>query len=128
MLAVVACGGPRIASAAPGCANVDDKPVTVAAAATAGEYAFAVTVESASATHWNERGNEALVLEVSGAKRGLIGHMIVHQGRAKFEYTMHVGALAAGEAVQLKVSALSAVKAVHKATACAARLEAATEG
>ncbi len=123
-----ACGP---ASAAPPvrCANVNDTaPVTVATASSAGEYAFAVTLESASATRWNEAGNEALVLEVSGAKRGLIGHLIVHQGRAKFEYAMHVGALAAGEAVQLKVSALSAAKAVREATACAGHLDAASEG
>ena len=125
-IVVLACA--RVASAEP-CAQVDDKtPVAIATATTAGEYALSVTVQSASPTRWNERGNEALVLEVSGAKRGFIGHLIVHQGRAKFEYGMHVGALAAGEAVRVQVSNLSAAKAVKNATACSAKLAAAGDG
>jgi hypothetical protein len=104
------------------CTDVEDKPVTIATAATADEYALTVDVESASPTRWDEANNEALVLEVSGAHRGLIGHLIVHQGHTRFDYAMHVGALAAGEAVQVKISPLSASKATHRASACAATL------
>ena len=66
------------------------------------------------------------MLEISGAKRGLIGHLILHQGKTKFDYTMHVGALAAGEALQARVSPLSAPKAKHEATACTVSLVAAS--
>ncbi len=105
------------------CQDVDDAaPVTVATAAAADDYALTINLQAASATSWGTAGNEALVLEVSGVQRGLIGHLIVHQGNVAFDYTMHVGALAAGEDLQVKVSTLSAAMAVRKATACAAAL------
>lgn len=99
------------------CVTVTDTAVTVATAKAAGEYTLALEGQSASATSWGEAGNEALVLEVSTGKR-LIGHLILHQGNAKFPYGMHVGALATGDAVQLRVSPLSAKRAKHEATAC----------
>jgi len=122
VLAIVCAA--RIARAE--CVTVTDKPVTVATAATAGEYTLAFEGHSASATSWGEAGNEALVLEVSAGKR-LIGHLILHQGLATFGYGMHVGALAAGEAVQLRVSPLSAKKAKHEATACSIALAVTTD-
>ena len=100
------------------CTAIGDRAATIATAGGADEYALTVNLASDSETRWSERGNEALVLEVSGARRGLIGHLIVHQGRARFDYTMHLGALAAGEAVSLRVSPLSAARAAHAATAC----------
>ena len=124
---VLVAAAASVAHADP-CASVDAKmPVTIATAAKADEYALAVTVASASATSWGEAGNEAIVLDVSGTTRGFIGHLIVHQGKTKFEYTMHVGALAAGEQVQLAVSKLSARKAAKQATACDGKLAVASE-
>ena len=124
VVVVVGASG-RAALADPACVTVDDRaPVTIATASSADEYALAVEVASASATSWGEAGNEALVLEVTGARRGLIGHLILHQGRTRFTYTMHLGALAAGEALRLEVSRLSAPRAKREATACTARLTA----
>ena len=37
------------------------------------------------------------MLEVAGAQRGFIGHLVLHQGATAFGYAMHLGALAAGE-------------------------------
>jgi hypothetical protein len=120
--------GVALADAPPKCLGVDaTTTLTLGTATAAGEYTLAVELESASATNWGEVGNEALVLDVSGAKRGFIGHLIVHQGKTRFEYAMHVGALAAGEAVQVKVSKLSAPKATPKATVCAPKLAATTD-
>jgi hypothetical protein len=113
------------AAAAP-CATITDKPATLATASTAGEYTLAAEIETASATHWHEAGNEAVVLEISSAKRGLIGHLILHQGKTKFTYAMHLGALGAGEAIDAKVSPLTAKQAKHEATACAVKLAIAT--
>ena len=105
------------------CQTVDDATaVTIGQAAGADDYALAVTASSASATDWGVAGNEALVLEVDGAQRGLIGHLILHQGQTPFAYTMHLGALAAGEAVTVKVSTLSAANAVRQASVCGATL------
>ena len=39
----------------------------------------------------------------------------MHQGQTRFTYAMHLGALAAGEAISVKVSTLSAQTAVRKA-------------
>jgi hypothetical protein len=121
ILVLLALATPAVADP---CKQVGDAPVTVATAGSADDYALTINIESASPTSWGTAGNEAVVLEVSGQKRGLIGHLIVHQGNTKFDYTMHVGALAAGEAVQVKVSPLTAPKAKHDAIACATRLAA----
>ncbi len=98
------------------CVDVDDAgPVVIGTADAADDYALALPATSASATSWGETGNEALVLEVSGAARGFIGHLVMHQGQTRFTYAMHLGALAAGEAISVKVSTLSAQSAVRKA-------------
>jgi len=113
--------GAADAEAAAPCVDVDDSAaVTVASATAAGEYVLTFTGASASATSWGQAGNEALVLEVDGAERGFIGHVILHQGAAMFGYGVHLGALAANEAVTLRVSTLSAPMAVRKAQICAA--------
>ena len=119
--------GPDAAVAAPdadadaavpptGCTDVDDAaPVAIGVADAADDFALVLPAASASATSWGTAGNEALVLEVSGAQRGLIGHLVMHQGQAMFSYGMHLGALAAGEMVSVKVSTLSAAMATRKA-------------
>ena len=110
--------GPASDAALPAaaCIEVDDSgPVVIGTADGADDYALALPAASASATSWGTSGNEALVLEVSGAQRGLIGHLVLHQGQTTFAYAMHLGALAAGEAVRVKVSSLSAPQAVRKA-------------
>ncbi len=111
------------------CSDVTDAaPVAIASADAAGEYALTVTAHSASPTSWGEAGNEAVVLEVSGAQRGFIGHLVLHQGQTSFAYGMHVGALAAGEAISIEVSGLTAPNAQHAATACDGKLALAGEG
>ena len=51
-----------------GCVTVDDAgPVVIGTADAADDYALALPAAAASATSWGETGNEALVLEVSGA-------------------------------------------------------------
>ncbi len=98
------------------CQTVDDSaPVVVGSAPSAEEYGLVLTAQSQSATTWSTTGNEALVLEVSGSSGRLIGHLVLHQGAAAFDYGMHLGALAAGEPVSVKVSTLSAASAVRKA-------------
>lgn len=105
------------------CIDIDDASEVVIATATgADEYALSVTAKSMSATQWDEANNEALVLEISGAKRGLIGHLVMHQGRTSFVYTMHAGALAANEAIRARVSTLSATNAVRAACVTVATL------
>jgi hypothetical protein len=125
-----AADAPPADAPAPGaCSDATDAaPVAIATADAAGEYALTVTAHSASATSWGEAGNEAVVLEVSGAQRGFIGHLVLHQGQTSFAYGMHVGALAAGEAISVKVSALTAANAQRAATACDAKLALADEG
>jgi hypothetical protein len=103
------------------CQDIDDgAPIAIATAGAAGDYVLTFSAHSASATSWGTAGNEALILEVSGAARGFIGHVLVHQGAAMFGYGTHVGALAAGEPLSIKVSALSAANATRTATICAA--------
>jgi hypothetical protein len=105
------------------CSDVTDATATAIGTATgADDYALSINAHAASSTSWGTVGNEGLILEVNGASRGLIGHLILHQGHAAFEYTMHLGALAAGEAVSIKVSTLSAPSATRSATVCAPQL------
>ena len=105
------------------CSDVGDTAATVIATApAAAEYALTITANSSSATSWGEAGNEAVVLEVSGNQRGFIGHVVLHQGKTSFDYGMHVGALAAGETVSVKVSALTAANAQHAASVCGVKL------
>ena len=99
----------------------DSAATTIASAGDAAEYVLAFTGHSASATSWGEAGNEAVILEVTGA-HGLIGHVILHQGATPFGYAMHLGALAAGEPITVRVSTLSAAAATRAATICSAML------
>ena len=113
----------------PSCAPIDDAaPVVVATAAGADEYGLILTAQSQSATRWSTAGNEAVVLEVSGGGGRLIGHLVLHQGAAAFDYGMQLGALAAGEPVAVTVSSLSAAGAVHRACVVAALTPAAAMG
>ncbi|MFT3700452.1 MAG: hypothetical protein QM831_45330 [Kofleriaceae bacterium] len=98
------------------CVDIDDgATVQLATAVGAGDYALSFAAASASETSWGDAGNEALILEVSGA-HGLIGHVILHQGATQFTYAIHTGALDVGEMVGVKVSTLSAANATRKAT------------
>ena len=107
------------------CVEIDDAaPTIVTTAGAADDYVLAFNGQSASATSWGEAGNEALVLEVRGAQRGVIGHVIVHQGHTAFDYAMHLGTLAANEAISIAVSTLSADRATRHATICAAAVAA----
>jgi hypothetical protein len=118
------------ASPAPtACVTVADGAAVVVATATgADEYALTITAQAASDTAWSAAGNEALVLEVTGAGSRLIGHLVLHQGSARFGYGIHTGALAAGEPIALKVSTLSAAGAVRTACVTAALAAASTLG
>jgi hypothetical protein len=98
----------------PGCTTIRDQLVAVVHAAASDDHALEVTATTASATRWSEAGNEAVVLEVH-ADRGLVGHLVLHQGQRAFAYTMHAGALAAGEAVRVRVSPLTAARAAPAA-------------
>src|SRR5262249_45115257 len=88
--------------------------IPIGAAGAAEEYALTLPAAAATRTAWAELGNEALILEVLGDK-GLIGHLILHQGADTFSYTMQLGHLDAGEAVSVRVSPLSAAAAKHEA-------------
>nr|HEX4317556.1 hypothetical protein [Kofleriaceae bacterium] len=122
-------GAASDAAPAAACADVDDSaPLAVATATAADDYALTLTATSASATSWGQPGNEALVLEVAGAQRGFIGHLILHHGAAPFDYTMHLGALAAGEQLTVRVSTLSAQQAVRQACVSAALTAVSTLG
>jgi hypothetical protein len=109
------------------CIDVSDgQAVVIATAATSDEYALTVEAASASATSWKQAGNEALVLEVlrGGA---LVGHVVMHQGKSRFVYGMHVGALTAGDAIAVRVSSRSSANATRKACVRAAKLVSATQ-
>jgi len=115
--------------ATPPCVEVGDIAVGIGAATVDGEYGLWLPARSASPTRWGETGNEALVLEVHSTARGLLGHLVLHQGATPFVYTMHLGRLAAGDAVSVKVSPLSAAGAIPSACVEPARIEvAAGEG
>ena len=107
--------------AGPACFTLTAKATVVGSAAAAGEFALFFDAQSASATSWGQTGNEALVLEVlKGAS--LLGHVVLHQGAASFEYALHTGALAPGDAIALRVSPHSASAATPRALVCDVRL------
>ena len=106
---------------------VDASPVVIGTAGDADEYALALPARSESATRWSEPDNEALVLDVSGSERGVIGQLVLHQGQADFDYGMALGRLAAGEEVSVQVSTLSAMSAVRGACVGPAALTASAE-
>lgn len=101
--------------------------VSIGTAGTADEYMITIPAQSMSATSWATAGNEALILDVSGSVRGLIGHIVLHQGNDLFNYRMNLGSLSAGEVVRVKVSSLSASSATKSACLNAATLTSATD-
>ncbi len=119
-------GGGDLAGADP-CIAIGSAPVVIASAPTSDEYALTVDAQSASATSWAQPGNEALVLDVLRGSGALVGHLVLHQGSARFVYGMHVGALAAGDTVAVRVSSRSAANATKSACVRARTLRSATE-
>ncbi|MEO6419031.1 MAG: hypothetical protein ABIP39_06475 [Polyangiaceae bacterium] len=119
---------------APTCTTVNDLvPTVIGTASTADEYALHLDAVSASRTSWAEKDNEAVVLEVlRGAT--LVGHLVLHQGQDGATYSMHLGALAAGDVLSVRVSPLTAKNATREACvgsvvlAASATLGAAAEG
>lgn len=109
------------------CARVDGAPVTVGSAVAADDYALVLPAEASSPTRWDRPGNEALVLDVVGSERGLIGQLVLHQGKTRFAYGMSLGRLAAGEKVAVQVSPLSAEGAAREACVGAGELTAAAD-
>ena len=108
------------------CIDVATTPVVIATAPTSDEYALTLDAQSASATSWAQAGNEALVLDVLRGD-AFIGHLVLHQGHTRFVYGMHVGALAAGDAIAVRVSSRSAKSATPAACVRAPTLRSATE-
>lgn len=109
-------GGSEPPSVASGSCTIDvtTNAAALGMAAAAGEHALVIEASSISKTSWAEKDNEAVVLEVlRGTTR--IGHIVLHQGQDRFAYGMHLGALNAGEALQVRVSPLSATKADKRA-------------
>lgn len=103
-------GGPGSDASVPCTTVTDASSVVIANAASADDFALYVEAASASATHWGQAGNEAVVLEVSrGATK--IGELVLHQGKVRFTYGMHVGALAVGDPISVRVSPRSATMA-----------------
>lgn len=92
----------------------DAAAIPLGTATEPGEHALVVEASSISDTSWAEKENEAVVLEVlRGNAR--VGHLVLHQGKERFAYGMHVGALAAGEPLSVRVSPLTAKKAERRA-------------
>lgn len=110
------------AAAATDCSDITDTTPATLTATDAGETVLTLEAKSASSTSWDQAGNEAVVLEVSGAQ-GLIGHLVLHEGDAITPYAMHLGALAASDAITIRVSKLTAVNATLGATVCTATLK-----
>ena len=103
------------------CKTIDDtQDFVVATASAAEEHALTLELTSEGQTQWSRKGLEALVLEV---KRGpaLVGHVLVHQGKTRFVYGMHVGKLAPGDPLSVRVSPLSAGGVARRA--CLGRVE-----
>jgi hypothetical protein len=97
------------------CVPVDvTTPLAIGSAGAADEYALAIEAEASSATAWKQKGNEAVVLDVlrgAAASPVFIGHLVLHQGKDRFVYTMQAGALAAGEQLFVRVSNRTATNA-----------------
>jgi hypothetical protein len=99
----------------PGCAiPVTSVETALATATTAGEQVLTIDAQSTSKTSWAEEGNEAVVLEVLHAGQR-VGHLVLHQGQDPFTYSMHAGALQAGDALTVRVSPLTAPRAAKSA-------------
>ena len=110
--AAPAASGSEPSSVGGGACTIDvtTNAAALGVTAAAGEHALVIDASSISKTSWAEKDNEAVVLEVlRGTTR--VGHIVLHQGQERFAYGMHLGALSAGEAIQVRVSPLSAAKA-----------------
>jgi hypothetical protein len=107
------------------CVDVTTDPIVVATAGSADDFALTLDAQAASATSWATAGNEAVVLDVLRGST-FVGNLVLHQGRAQFGYGMHLGALAAGDSVSLRVSTRTAAMATKQARVCAATLTSAT--
>ena len=103
------------AAAPPPTCISDTAPASLGKATAAGEYTLVVEAASTSHTSWAQKGNEAVVLEVLRAGNKRVSHIVLHQGATKFSYGIHVGALAAGEELTVKVSPLTAANATKGA-------------
>ena len=99
------------------CVTLGSAPIVVARAAVAEEHVLALRAAAGSSTLWSRPGHEAVILEVTSEARGLIGHLVLHQGRTWFRYGMHVGRLEPDDAISVAVSALSATGS-STASAC----------
>jgi hypothetical protein len=100
--------------------------VQLATAPSSDEFVLAFHAVSASHTSWAQAGNEALILNVNGP-HGLITNLVMHQGADGLTYQMQLGALRAGDAISVSVSAsLSATAATRQATLSAVTLTAVT--
>ena len=97
------------------CATVREDWMVIGTASGEDDYALELPARSASATRWEEVDNEALILDVSGSERGVIGQLVMHQGQALFSYGMSLGRLAAGEQVSVAISTMSAMSATREA-------------
>lgn len=93
----------------------DTAGASLGMATAAGEYTLGLEASSTSRTSWAEKDNEAVVLEVTRANGKRVSHIVLHQGQTTFSYGIHVGALAAGEELTVKVSPLTAPNAMKSA-------------
>jgi hypothetical protein len=106
-----------------GCTAIGTNESELAVASADGEAILTVDAQALSETSWGTAGNEAVVLEVlKNAKR--LGHLVLHQGKDAFAYTMHAGALAKGDRLTVKVSNLTAKNAPKAACVNRVKLEA----
>jgi hypothetical protein len=94
--------------------------------AATGEYALKLRARASVDTRWGVKGSEAVVLEVLADGR-LVGHLVLHQGASPFDYSMHLGSLAAGTRVEARVSTLSAPATTAEACVESALLPSAVE-
>lgn len=118
-----AAGDPR-GDPAPGACETTvtaDVETPLAEAAEAGEHVLVIEASSASATSWATKDREAVVLEVSRAG-ARVGHLVLHQGKDRFAYAMHVGSLAKGDTLTVRVSPLTAKNAEPRACLASVKL------
>lgn len=122
--AVTAPTGSTAPIAAPaGCTSVSTSESDLATASADGEMILTVDAQALNETSWGAAGNEAVVLEVlKNAKR--LGHLVLHQGKDAFAYTMHTGNLAKGDRLTVKVSSLTAKNAQKAACVNSVKLDA----
>lgn len=121
-----AAGADGTSANAASCAiTASEADAPLATAAVDGEQILTIDAHAMSKTSWAESGNEAVVLEVLRAGQR-VGHLVLHQGQDPFTYAMHVGALAKGDALTVRVSPLTAAKAAKSACLVKVALDAPT--